>query len=480
MPLPPESTPSVSRLAEDHLRKVAAGYEAEPESHSRTASAYRTMLARHFAYFVPAEASVLEIGCGNGELLSRLPNRDITGIDLSEKQLNRARERLPHGSFQRQAGEHLALERRFDCLVVSDTLNLAADVQVLLEKLHSVAHPRTRLVINIQNQLWRPFLDGAAALGLRRRPPVNNWLARSDVVNLLQLADWEVVRTSSAILCPVPLLGLDRLINRFLLPLVPALGLAVFLVARPRPTAGATPGSVSVIVPARNEAGTIEAAVQRIPEMGRETELIFVEGHSRDQTWQEIERVRAAYPHRRIKSLRQTGTGKGNAVREGFAAASGEILMILDADLTMPPEELPKFYRAVAENRAEFANGSRLVYPKQKGAMRFLNMCANKVFGLTFSWLLGQPLKDTLCGTKALRREDYLKIVANRSYFGDFDPFGDFDLLFGASKLGLRIGDIPVRYQDRTYGETNIQRWRHGWLLVRMVVFAARRVRFIG
>jgi len=233
------------------------------------------------------------------------------------------------------------------------------------------------------------------------------------------------------------------------------------------------------VIPARNEAGNIEAAVLRTPDMGAWTELIFVEGHSRDDTWARIERLPAAYPHRRIKILRQTGRGKGNAVRDGFAVAEGEILMILDADLTMPPEELPKFYEAVASNRAEFANGSRLVYPMEKHAMQFLNMCANKTFGLIFTWLLGQSVKDTLCGTKVIRAEDYKKVVANRAYFGDFDPFGDFDLLFGASKLSLKIADIPIRYRERTYGTTNIQRWKHGWLLLRMVVFAARKLKFL-
>ena len=213
--------------------------------------------------------------------------------------------------------------------------------------------------------------------------------------------------------------------------------------------------------------------------MGRLTEIIFVEGHSTDNTWDEIQRVAKKYPDRQIKILQQSGAGKGNAVREGFAAASGDILMILDADLTMPPEELPKFYDVLASRHAEFANGVRLVYPMEKEAMRFLNMCANKFFSIAFTWLLGQPVKDTLCGTKVLFRKDYESIVANRSYFGNFDPFGDFDLLFGASKLNLKIADVPIRYRNRTYGSTNIHRWKHGLLLLRMTMFAARKLKFI-
>jgi glycosyltransferase involved in cell wall biosynthesis len=282
------------------------------------------------------------------------------------------------------------------------------------------------------------------------------------------------------LLLPLQLGFLDIFFNRLLAPLLPTFCLTVFLVARPwRPLPAARPRTVSVIIPARNEAGNIQAAVERTPGLGAGTELIFVEGHSRDNTWEEIQRVAAAFPQHRIKMLRQSGKGKGNAVREGFAAATGDILMILDADLTMPPEELSKFYDVIANGRAEFANGVRLVYPMEDHAMQFLNLCANKTFGLLFTWLLGQSVKDTLCGTKVLSRAHYEKIAGQRAYFGDFDPFGDFDLLFGAGKLNLKIADVPIRYCERTYGTTNIQRWSHGWLLLRMVVFAARKLKFV-
>jgi glycosyltransferase involved in cell wall biosynthesis len=212
--------------------------------------------------------------------------------------------------------------------------------------------------------------------------------------------------------------------------------------------------------------------------MGGGTELIFVEGHSRDHTYRVIEEVMAANPDRRARLFRQTGVGKGDAVRLGFAHARGEILMILDADLTVVPEDLPRFYGALCSGGADFINGVRLVYPLEKKSMRFFNILGNKFFSLAFSWLLGQPIKDTLCGTKVLWKEDYEKIAGNRSYFGDFDPFGDFDLLFGAVKLNLKISDLPIRYRERAYGNTNIQRWRHGWLLLKMTLFAARRIKF--
>ena len=353
-------------------------------------------------------------------------------------------------------------------------------VQALLSALHRVSHPGTRLIANFHSSLWRPVFALARGLGLRQPAPTSNWLATSDVCNLGRLSDWEIITIQSRLLLPIPLMGIDRLVNRWLAPLLPGLCLTVFTMARPaRPADRAGRPTVSIVIPARNEAGNIAAAVTRTPPMGGGTELIFVEGHSREDTWAEIQRVAAAHPDRQIKTLRQTGKGKGDAVRAGFAAATGDILMILDADLTMPPEELPKFYDVVASGRAEFANGCRLVYPMDEKAMQFLNLCANKTFGVIFSWLLGQPVKDTLCGTKVLSRAHYEQIAANRAYFGDFDPFGDFDLLFGAARLNLRIADIPIRYKERTYGTTNIQRWKHGWLLLRMVLFAAKKVKFV-
>jgi len=237
--------------------------------------------------------------------------------------------------------------------------------------------------------------------------------------------------------------------------------------------------TVSVVVAARNEEGHIDELMARIPEMGRGTEIVFVEGNSTDDTWGAIELAIAGHPQRNCKLLKQPGKGKGDAVRTGFDAATGDILMILDADITVPPEDLPRFYEVLASGRGEFANGVRLVYPMQDDAMRFANIIGNKFFSWAFSWLLGQPIRDTLCGTKVLWAKDYRRLSENRAYFGDFDPFGDFDLLFGAAKLNLKIMEVPIRYRARRYGETNIQRWRHGLLLLRMVLFAARRIKFV-
>ena len=468
-----------SDLTAAHLERVRAWYDGAPAELKPASLGYRVMLAHYYGLLIPPEASVLEIGCGSGELLRRLRARRRVGVDLSSKQIEAARRRAPDCEFHVQAGEELDLSERFDFIIISDTLNYAADVQAMLERLHGVAHPGTRLVVNYFSALWRPVLALARSMGLKSHEPQSNWLTTGDVIGLMALADWSPLVVQPRILCPLRLAGAGTFLNRWLSPFLSWFCVTVFCVARPLRGIETGPLTVSVVIPARNEAGNIEAAVKRTPEMGAGTELIFVEGHSKDGTWAEIERVARESPGRRIKTLKQPGRGKGDAVRAGFAAAAGDLFMILDADLTLPPEELPKFYAAVASGRAEFANGSRLVYPMEKAAMRFLNMCANKAFGMLFTWFLGQSLKDTLCGTKVLRRAAYERIAANRAYFGDFDPFGDFDLLFGAARLNLKIVDIPVRYRERTYGTTNIQRWQHGWLLLRMLFFAARKLKFV-
>jgi hypothetical protein len=379
--------------------------------------------------------------------------------------------------------EDLPLSEPFDYILLSDVIGYINDVQSAFEQLNRVCRPRTRVILTYFNYLLEPVLRAGERLGIKRPQPDQNWLSLADLQNLLSLAGFQTVSMGYKVLLPVRLPLLSSLCNRVLanLPLLRKLCLVETIIARPAPVPVPEEMlSCSVVVPARNERGNIENAVRRIPPMGRHTEIVFVEGNSHDGTAEEIERVIATCPDRDVKLLRQgSGVGKGDAVRKGFDAATGDVLMILDADLTVPPEELPKFLKTLSSGRGEFVHGSRLVYPMEKQAMRFLNTLGNKFFSLAFTWLLDQRFKDTLCGTKVLYRRDYERIAAGRSYFGDFDPFGDFDLIFGAAKLDLKIVEVPIRYRDRTYGTTQISRFRHGWLLLRMCLFALRRIKFV-
>jgi len=442
---------------------------------------YHESLERILRFHIPPGSKVIEIGCGTGDLLHSLAPVRGVGIDISPKMIEIARSKYPDLDFVVGDAEDLPLSEPFDYVILSDVIGDMEDVQRAFEQIRKVCHEGTRVIVTYYNYLWEPVLRAGERLGMKRPQPDQNWLAPPDIQNLLSLAGFQTIRIGHHLLFPVRVPILSTLCNRILanLPMLRKLCLVQVVVARPAPVAVPEETlSCSVVIPARNERGNIEGSVARTPQMGSRTELIFVEGNSSDGTAEEIERVIAAHPEREIRLVRQgDGVGKGDAVRKGFAAAMGNVLMILDADLTMPPEELPKFLRALASGRGEFINGSRLVYPMEKQAMRFLNTLGNKFFSLAFTYLLDQRFKDTLCGTKVLYRKDYERIAAGRSYFGNFDPFGDFDLIFGAAKLDLKIVEVPIRYRERVYGSTQISRFRHGWLLLRMCLFALLRIK---
>ena len=447
---------------------------------------YHRRLQEIYRFHVSPNQNILEVGCAEGKLLASLKPARGVGVDFSEEMICRAKEHHPELEFLHADAHDLSkLNEKFDIIILSDLVNDLWDVQRVFEQLQPLCAAQTRIILNFYSRLWQVPLSIARRLNLAGPTLFQNWLTREDIHTLLRLADFEAVRITQEILWPLPLGGFA---NRFLVRLWPfyEMALSNFVIARPKPKR-AQELVVSVVIPARNESGNIKAIFERIPQMGRETELVFVEGHSMDDTYAAIEREIAAHrfddaqrkPSTPSLLLRQTGIGKADAVRLGFSKARGDVLMILDADLTVPPEDLPRFYEALVSGKGEFINGVRLVYPMEKEAMRTLNFLGNKIFSMAFSWLLGQPIKDTLCGTKVLWKRDYEQIAANRSYFGDFDPFGDYDLIFGAAKLDRKIIDLPIRYRERTYGSTNISRWKHGLLLLRMVAFAARRIKFV-
>lgn len=444
---------------------------------------YRRRLAELYRFVIPPGSRVLELGCGEGDLLAALQPSDGVGIDLSAARVEKGRQKYPHLRLMTGDGHTFDLgEEKFDFIVASDLINDLWDVQQMLERLQRCSHPGTRVVMNFYSRLWEIPRRIAEALHVARPQLGQNWLTVPDVNNLIYLSGFETIQTRPEILWPIPTPGLDVLANRYLVKMWPwsIFSITHFLVARPAPTPPARPEPrVTVVVPARNEAGNISSILDRVPEMGGGTELIFVEGNSTDDTYAAIEREIARRPGCDAQLFRQTGKGKGDAVRLGFAQATGDVLMILDADMTVPPEDLPRFYEAWRSGKGEYVNGVRLVYPMEDRAMRFFNLVGNKFFSLAFSWLLNQSIKDTLCGTKVLSRAHYEVIARNRAYFGEIDPFGDFDLIFGAAKYNLKMVDLPIRYAERTYGDTNIQRWKHGMILLRMVLLAMRRIKFV-
>ena len=370
-----------------------------------------------------------------------------------------------------------------DVVLFNGNFNHSTDIQELLETVRPHVGRRGRVVVALYNSYLSWLFRLADRLGLRQGPPILTFITRPDLDQLARLAGFELVRLRPVAYAPWHFLGLGSLLN-VVMPAVPGLrwlSLVTVAVLRPLIAGERERPTLSIVIPARNEKGNIENALRRLPHFGAVTEVIFVEGHSSDGTWEEIQRVTSIWngrPGLRVCAFRQSGKGKADAVRLGFSKASGEVLTILDADLTMPPEKLTRFYDAYCQGAADFVNGTRLVYPMEGEAMRFLNRLGNVFFAKLLSFVLDVRLGDSLCGTKLVSRRDYERFVRWRRDFGDFDPFGDFELLFPAAVLGTGIIDIPVYYRARTYGTTNIRRFRDGAILFRMSITGLLRIKF--
>jgi ubiquinone/menaquinone biosynthesis C-methylase UbiE len=468
------------------IRQHADRMAAERDAWVSKNTAYYSEDRRYMRFLIPTGARVLDLGCGTGDLLAELEPSLGVGVDLSPAMIDRARSKHPHLTFYVGDAEDntflATIEGPFDYIVMSDTIGLLEDIETALGGLHRLSAPETRLVIAYYSQIWEPVLWVAKLIKMRMPQPPVNFISNTDFLNILDLSDFETIRTEARQLVPRKVFGLGPLVNRYIapLPIINRLCLRTYVVARSLQVQARQDSSVSVIIPCRNERGNIESAIQRLPRFASRMEVVFVEGNSSDGTYEECLRVRDLYADSwDIKLFKQPGKGKGDAVRKGFEVAIGDILMILDADLTVPPEALPKFHAAIVSGKGEFVNGTRLVYPMEEEAMRPLNLIANRLFAALFSFLINQRFTDTLCGTKVLRNSAYQKIATQRHYFGEFDPFGDFDLILGAARCSLKIVEIPIHYGSRTYGETQISRFRDGLMLLRMVLFAFRKLKAV-
>ncbi len=463
----------------NHFQKLAPGYA----KYKRRFSYYWKDIISYVNYFLTDDVSILDVGCGSGDTLACLKGAKKTGIDFSPEMIKQAKANHPEIEFIEMDAENIQLNEKYDVILLSNTIGYFIDIQTVMQSLKRVCKPNTRIIITYYNQFWEPVLRFGEAIGIKKKSPKQNWLSIKDIRNFLELSGFETFRAVKRVLFPAGIPFLSWLINKIIgrLPIFNNFGLNTFVFARLSSaiTYNKDEFSTTVVIPARNESGNIEDAILRMPDFGKHVEIIYVEGNSTDDTWETIQKVQKKYEGKYdIKITQQEGKGKGDAVRKGYGMATGDILMILDADLTVPPEELPKFYNALVERKGEYINGCRLVYPMDANAMRPLNVMGNKFFSSAFSWILEQPIKDTLCGTKVMFRSDYEKLAANRKFFGEFDPFGDFDLIFGSYKLNLKIIDLPITYKERKYGDTNISRFKHGFILLRMMFFAISKIKF--
>jgi hypothetical protein len=432
---------------------------------------YYNQIFQLLRFIIPPGNRVLQVGCLTPDFLNAVAPSFGVGIDLCETQVDLARRRFPHLRFHVHENYDVANLGTFDHVIITD-INDQTDPIASLRALASVMNDRTRVIVQNYNHLWETLVRLAEWLGQKFPLPLQNWLSTAEVANILTICDYEPLQVYRRVLAPKKIPLLSALANSFVarLPVVDRLNMICLTVARPLPrTPTKQHYSVSVIVPCRNEVGNVAAAVERIPDLGSHTEIIFCDDKSTDGTADEVRRLQQLDPERDIKLYDGPGISKALNVRTGFDHASGDILMILDADLTTMPEELHYFYDVIARGRAEFVNGSRFVFPMEGEAMRPLNIAGNRLFSGIFSFLLGQRITDTLCGTKALWRLHWPAIRTLAGSWGAEDRWGDYDLLFGAAKLHLRLIDLPVHYQERVSGITKMtKRFRNGLIMARM------------
>ena len=446
-------------------------------------SYYHDLLRRALAFFVEPGERVLSVRCQTGWMLRAARPSEGVGLDLTEEMVAEAKRMNPQFRYEVGFPDQHRIDGLFDSIIVADT-GETVDLQEEFRLLRQCCHRGTRMYVCAYNAFWEWAFLLAERWGLKMPQPEQNWLTEFDLRGLLELSDFEVIKVHRVALFPFRVPVGSWFLNNVLaaLPGIRRLCLLSVVVARPvmRDERGPD-GSVSVIIPCRNEEGNVAAAVARIPALGTDTEIIFCDDKSTDQTRSEIERMIREHPEKKIRLVDGPGVCKSKNVWAGFDAATNDILMILDADLTVMPEELPRFYEAIATNKVEFVNGSRLVYPIPREAMKLTNRAGNVAFSWLFSLLLGQRIKDTLCGTKVLRRSDWLRLRKYVDYWGTSDRWGDYDLLLGAAKLNLKIVDLPVHYQERVAGVSKMTKvLQNARIMLSIMLKASGKMRNYG
>jgi len=446
---------------------------------------YHEQDIKYLKFLIPENKKILDLGCGTGYKLNALNPSKGTGIDFSNEAIKIAKKNYKKFNFYcfdlEKKDSLNNINEKFDYILISDLIGDLEDIDNLFKNLHSFCNKETRIIISYYSALWWPILKFIEFLKLKIPSVEKNWLRSKDIENLLEISNFQIIKNEKKQLLPKRLLGFGNFVNKFIatLPIINNFCLSNYIVSRSLVFNENKELSCSIIVPCKNERGNIKNIVERIPNFCKNLEIIFVEGGSSDGTYQEIKKIKKKNRNINISFFKQDNSGKADAVIKGFNKAKNEILMILDADMTVPPEVLPKFYKLYCEGKAEFINGSRMIYPLEKDSMRFLNMIGNFLFSKIFTWLLKQRFTDTLCGTKVLSKTNFKKIEKSFKYFGNFDPFGDFLLIFGAIKENLKIVELPIKYKKRVYGRTQISRFKHGFMLLKMVIFSYFKIKAI-
>ena len=436
---------------------------------------YHSEQKKFISSIIRPESSVLEIGCSTGNLLEVIDAQRVVGIEISPRMAELARHKCDTDKVEiiETSLENFETNEKFDYIILNHLLEYAYDVQGSLEKIRDFCHDDSRVIVICHNPLWEHILRGTAFLGLRMPDLNRNFKTVMDLRNFFELAGFDPYETGYRLALPKRIPLFTTFFNKVLAK-IPGLAVGSFseyVIAKPKSVHSSSKPrySCSVIIPCFNEEGNVTLAVERTPDMGTFTEILVVDDGSSDGTKAEAEKIAAKDPRVRVISY-TPNSGKGYAVKVGFDAAKGDVLMILDADMTVRPEDMPRFFDPIDQGLADFVNGTRMIYPMENKAMGALNFIGNKGFGIILSLIMGRRATDTLCGTKAFRKKHYDTFdMTDKSW-------GDFDLLLGATKQRLKVVEMPIRYMARVEGDSKMKAFQHGWRLLMVCVQAFRAV----
>lgn len=444
---------------EEHFDEIAPNYDYWKKKNAYYYSTIKTFISR----IIPEGSSVLEVGCGTGEILATTKPQRGVGIDISKKMVELASQKFPQYTFIHSPIEDLQLGEKFDYIVMIDVVDHVHDVMDVFHSLYRFCHSETQVILTTINPWWDPILSVMEKFGAKMPEGPHNFIEKRNLTKMLELMDFSISYSGYMLLFPKKIPVLSFLANSIGTRMwgIQKMSAVQYMLIHPMVKNDIDLRlGCSVIIPCYNEQDNIEEAIRRTPQMGRETEIIVVNDCSTDNTAQKVRDLQSRYPNLKLVDY-SPNRGKGYAVRKGFEAATQEVLMILDADISTPPEELPRFFDPLNKGICQFVNGTRMVYPMENQAMRTLNLFGNKIFGFIMSFVTQQNLTDTLCGTKAFYKKD-LKMIK-----WGLDKWGDFDLLFGAARTGKKIMEVPVHYMTRKSGESKMRSFRHGVHLLR-------------
>lgn len=430
---------------------------------------YYTQIQRLLKFLIPPGKSILYFGCYREDVIYSL---DASSSVVINEEVDERISKNKSVEFVHCKYHLYNPQQEYDYIILDTVIGKTENINLLLRNISSACSSHTRIIIHQENYLWRPLLNFAASFGLKKQEKTQNWLSIKDVETYLETAGFESTRVYKKNIFPLKAGFLGPILNHFFstIPVLDFLKLDQFIVGRfNKPfTQLKSSSSLSICLTVKDEEHNIEPIVSSLPVLCENQEILFVEGNSTDNTAKEIERMKMLFPHKNIRLIKQPGKGQGDAIHTGFKEAKGEIIILYEGDGTSEPYDIQYFYEAIEAGRFEFIEGSRFVYPLSHKCMPLANKIGNVVFAKWFSFFLNQRTTDVLSGIKAIRKKDYEKIYNTWGFLGIPDPFGDFELLFGSARYGLKIGEIPIRYKPRVFGESKTSVFKHGWYLLKM------------